>query len=165
MCAMGVESKGRTETGEHQLVVFKLGEEAYGLSISEVQEINRIQEITRLPGTPEFVEGVINLRGRIIPVIDLRKRFGFEAREWDRSTRIVVTRFQEETIGVIVDSVTEVLRISEEVIEPPSKVVEGVETEYIQGIANLGEKLVILLDLNKAIKKDEADFIRGLDER
>lgn len=149
---------------ERQLVVFKLGEESYGLNISDVQEINSIQEITKLPGTPPFVEGVINLRGKIIPVIDLRKRFGFEAKGWDRSTRIVVARFLEETIGIIVDSVTEVLRIPEGVIEPPSSVVEGIDTEYIQGIANLGEKLVILLDLNRAIRKEEAELLKGFEE-
>ncbi len=136
---------------EQQLVVFDLAAEAYGVDIGSVREIIRMQDITEVPRTPEFVEGVINLRGKVIPVVDLRKRFGLEAVERSKDTRIVVVDIGGQDIGVEVDAVNEVLRISTDAVEPPSSVITTAESDYLMGIANLDERLITLLDLNKAL--------------
>ena len=136
---------------EQQLVVFDLGSESYGVDIGSVREIIRMQEITSLPRMPEYVEGVINLRGKVTPVVDLRKRFRIDATEYTKETRIVVVDVGKQDIGVIVDAVTEVLRISSEGIEPPSSVVTTAESDYLMGIVKLAERLIILLDLDRVL--------------
>lgn len=136
---------------ERQLVVFQLGAEFYGVDIARVHEIIRLQTITRVPRAPAFVEGVINLRGKVIPVVDLRRRFGLESSEHTRASRIVVVEIGDNVVGVIVDGVSEVLRVTGASIEPPSPVVAGIESEYIYGIARLDDRLVILLDLDRVL--------------
>jgi len=140
---------------ERQLVVFRLGAELYGVDIARVHEIIRLQSITRVPRAPSFVEGVINLRGKVIPVVDLRRRFGLPTGEHTRATRIVVVEIGDQVVGIIVDSVSEVLRVSAATVEPPSPVVAGVDSEYLHGIAKLPERLVILLDLDRVLARDE----------
>ena len=135
---------------EQQLVVFDLSTEAYGVDIGAVREIIRLQDITRVPRTPEFVEGVINLRGKVIPVVDLRKRFGLPAEEESKENRIVVVDIGAQDIGVIVDAVTEVLRIATESVEPPASVITTADSEYLLGIAKLDSRLIILLDSSSA---------------
>ncbi len=142
---------------EQQLVVLDLGSEAYGVDISSVREIIRMQEITQLPRMPEYVEGVINLRGKVTPVVDLRKRFRIEVTEYTKETRIVVVDVGNQDIGVIVDAVTEVLRISSGDIEPPSTVVTTEESDYLMGIVKLSERLIILLDLDRVLA-DQANI-------
>jgi len=142
-----------------QLVGFCLGDEEYGFEIQRVQEINRIVEITRVPRTPDFVMGVINLRGKVIPVINLRQRFGLISKEADKDTRIVVVEIQNKILGIMVDAVSEVLRIPASTIEPPPDIVTGVDAEYIEGIAKLPERLLILLDLDKILSHEEIDRI------
>ena len=134
---------------EIQLVVFDLSSEHYGVDISDVREIMRIQNITKVPGAVSFVEGVINLRGKILPVIDLRKRLGQKVAEQTKESRIVVIDVSGGEVGVIVDAVTEVLRIPNSSIEPPSSMVTHADTNYLQGIAKLSDRLIILLDLQK----------------
>src|SRR5438132_7750146 len=148
-----VEPTGMSE--EQQLVGFQLGAELYGVEISRVHEIIRLQAVTRVPRTPTFVEGVINLRGKVIPVVDLRRRFGLPTAEHTRASRIVVVEIGDQVVGIIVDGVSEVLRVSSGTIEPPSPVVAGVDSEYIHGIAKLPERLVILLDLDRVLARDE----------
>jgi len=127
-----------TTTGdERQLVVFQLGAELYGVEIARVHEIIRLQAITRVPRAPAFVEGIINLRGKVIPVVDLRHRFGLPAAEHTRASRIVVVEIGDQVVGLIVDAVSEVLRIAGATVEPPSPVVAGLESEYLRGIAKL----------------------------
>ena len=145
----------QTLDAEEQLVIFELGKEVYGVDISRVQEIIRMATITKLPRAPEFVEGVINLRGRVIPVVDLKKRFGLGQGEHDRSSRIVVVDAGHHTLGMVVDAVSEVLRVQSQAIEPPSPVVTTVESDYIRGIAKLDGRLVILLDLDKVLSWEE----------
>ena len=140
---------------ERQLVVFQLGAELYGVDIARVHEIIRLQTITRVPRAPSFVEGVINLRGKVIPVVDLRRRFGLPTAEHTRATRIVVVEIGDQVVGIIVDSVSEVLRVSTATIEPPSPVVAGIDSEYLHGIAKLPERLVILLDLDRVLAREE----------
>jgi len=140
---------------EEQLVVFELAGETYGVEIATVHEIIRMQDITDIPRTPEFVEGVINLRGRIIPVIDLRKRFGLGVAEQTQSSRIIVVEVGGVTVGMIVDSVSEVLRLATNNIEPPPAVISGVDAAYLRGVGKLDEQLIILLDLKKVLEKEE----------
>ncbi|GAB6886666.1 chemotaxis protein CheW [Desulfothermus okinawensis JCM 13304] len=138
-----------------QLVSFKLGDEEFGVDIMQVQEIIRMQNITSVPNAPDFVEGVINLRGRVIPIIDLRKRFGLEEKSHDKATRIIVVKVEEITVGLVVDEVSEVLRIPIDTVEPPPPIVAGVESEYIKGVGKLEDRLLILLDLTKTLSKEE----------
>lgn len=133
-----------------QLVTFKLGGEEYGIDILRVQEINRMTEITAMPKAPFSVEGVINLRGKVIPVINLRKRFGLAMKEFDSQSRIIVID-AGSTVGLIVDSVSEVLRISSDTIEPPPLVTTGTGSEYIMGIGKLEDRLIIVLDIEKLL--------------
>jgi purine-binding chemotaxis protein CheW len=132
-----------------QLVSFNLGLEEFGIDILKVQEINRMVEITKVPQAPSYVEGVINLRGKVIPVIDLRRKFSLEAGEYDKNTRIVVADVSGHVIGMVVDAVSEVLRIPRSTIEPPPEIVTGVDSEYISGVVKLDEKLLIFLDISK----------------
>ncbi|MCC6792627.1 MAG: chemotaxis protein CheW [Thermomicrobiales bacterium] len=140
--------------GEQQLVVFELGREVYGVDIAAVQEIIRMQEITKVPRAPRFVEGVINLRGKVIPVVDLRHRFGLDHADRTRASRIVVVDIGDHTIGMVVDGVSEVLRITDDCVEPPSPVVTTLDSDYLRGIAKLEERLVILLELDQVLATD-----------
>jgi len=146
------DTNGRTE---RQLVVFDLVPEAYGVDIGTVREIIRVQEITHVPNAPDFVEGVINLRGKVIPVVDLRKRFGIAPVDQTNDSRIVVVDIAGEDIGVMVDGVTEVLRIAEDTVETASSIITTADSYYILGIAKLGERLIILLDLEKTLSQRE----------
>ncbi|MGI5836061.1 MAG: chemotaxis protein CheW [Chloroflexota bacterium] len=145
---------------EEQLVIFELANEVYGVDISRVQEIIRMTSITRLPRAPEFVEGVINLRGKVIPVVDLKKRFGLVESERTKSSRIVVVDVGDHIIGMVVDAVSEVLRVPTESVEPPSPVVTTIESDYIRGIAKVDGRLIILLDLNKVLSWEEKKKLR-----
>ncbi len=141
---------------EKQLVVFDLNTEAYGVDIGSVREIIRLQDITKVPGTPDFVEGVINLRGKVTPVVDLRKKLGITVAEQNAENRIVVMDIAGQDIGMVVDAVTEVLRISASAVEPPSTVITSTtDHDYLMGIAKLDEKLIILLDLDKVLSLQE----------
>ena len=148
---------------EQQLVVFDLSSEAYGVDIGAVREIIRLQDITKVPRTPEFVEGVINLRGKVIPVVDLRKRFGLPAEEESKENRIVVVDIGAQDIGVIVDAVTEVLRIATESVEPPASVITTADSEYLLGIAKLDSRLIILLDLEQVLTEAEHSSLLEMD--
>lgn len=135
-----------------QLASFRLGEEEYAIDISAVQEINRMTEITKVPNSPPYIEGVLNLRGRIIPAVNLRKKFGLPEREYDRHTRIMVVDVEGTMVGLIVDAVSEVLRISPETIEPAPEMSAGVNSKYIRGVGKVNGRLVILLDLERLFK-------------
>ena len=136
---------------EMQLVVFELAGEQFGVDIATVREIIQMQAITRLPGADYFVEGMINLRGVVIPVVDLRKRFNLDVAEYNKDTRIMVIDCQGQDIGIIVDSVEEVLRIPADSIVPPSNVVTSAGSDYLSGIAKLSERVVILLDTGRLL--------------
>lgn len=148
---------GETSDSLVQLVGFCLGQEEFGIDIRKVQEINRMVEITSVPRTPEFVMGVINLRGKVIPVINLRSRFGLPPKDRDKNTRIIVVEVQNRVMGILVDSVSEVLRIPASTIVPPPDIVAGVDTDYIRGVGKLKDRLLILLDMDKIISQEEVD--------
>jgi purine-binding chemotaxis protein CheW len=140
---------------ERQLVVFQLGAELYGVEIARVHEIIRLQSVTKVPRAPAFVEGVINLRGKVIPVVDLRRRFGLPTVDHTRASRIVVVELGDQVVGIVVDGVSEVLRVNTTTVEPPSPVVAGIDSEYLHGIAKLSDRLVILLDLDRILAREE----------
>ncbi|MFH1852270.1 MAG: chemotaxis protein CheW, partial [Candidatus Neomarinimicrobiota bacterium] len=151
-----------------QLVGFRLGQELFGVDILKVQDINRLMKVTKIPHAPEFVEGVINLRGAILPVIDLRRRFGLEAGRQTKSTRIIVVRVNEQVVGFVVDAVEEVLRIPTDTVEPPPPIVAGIDSGYITGVAKLNKAkddsksdLLILLDLDQVLNRDEQDQMKS----
>jgi purine-binding chemotaxis protein CheW len=147
---------------EKQLVLFSLGEEVYGVDIAVVHEIIRMQPITKVPKTPHFVEGVINLRGKVIPVVNMRKRFNLEAIEETMNNRIVVVNISEENVGVIVDAVIEVLRIPADSIESPSDIITTADSDFLMGIANINGKLITLLDLARLLSKSELSSIANV---
>jgi len=139
-----------------QMVTFNLGQEEFGVNILQVQEINRMVEITRVPQTERYVEGIINLRGKVIPIIDLRKRFNMPEKEYDDNTRVVVVDVANETIGLVVDGVSEVLRVPAGSLEEAPRLISGESSysgaEYIKAIVKLENMLLIYLDLEKIIE-------------
>jgi purine-binding chemotaxis protein CheW len=153
------ENGGVSVVGEMlQLVTFKLGTEEFALDILLVQEINRRVEITKVPKTPEFVEGVINLRGKIVPVVDLRKRFGLGGHGFTGQSRIIVVNIDNRVLGLMVDSVSEVVQIPARTIEPAPPLVVGIDAAYIKGIGKFEDRLLILLDLGKVLSANEKDL-------
>jgi len=145
--------------GLMQLVSFHVGGEEFGLDILRVQEIIRIQPLTRVPNSPDFVDGVINLRGKVIPVIALRKRFGLPDQANDKQTRIVVIEVNGNVLGFIVDSVSEVLRIPADTVEPPPRLGK-VEREYVSGVGKLNDRLLILLDVDRLMSESDQSIIQ-----
>lgn len=146
---------------ELQVVGLRIGRETFGLPISIVREIVRVPEITSVPNAPDYIEGVINLRGRIIPIVDLRKRFGQKQFEPNKKNRIVVVELGARSFGLIVNSASEVLRIPPSEIEEPNNVFQEGELDYITGVGKLNGRLVILLDVNRILKRGE---LRGIEE-
>lgn len=147
-----------------QLVVFQLADEYYGVDIGAVNTIIRMQTVTTVPQTPRFVEGVTNLRGSIVPVIDLRKRFGLLASEPTKTSRIVVVEAAGMMIGMVVDAVAETLRLRADDIEPPSPVICSLDSEYLRGIGKQNDRLVILLDLEKILSSQDWEKVSKLDK-
>lgn len=143
-----------TSIVERQLVLFQLAEELYGVDIADVHEIIRMQSITKVPKAPFFVEGIINLRGKVIPVADLRKRLGLAATKHTENSRIVVVESEGNNTGMIVDAVTEVLRIPDDSVEPPIDILTSIDSDYLLGVAKHNSSMIILLDLNKVLSKD-----------
>ncbi len=137
-----------------QLVTFRLGNEEFGIDIKKVQEINRMIDITKIPNAPSHVEGVVNLRGKIVPIVSLRTKLNFEEVERDKSTRIMVVEIDGCVLGFIVDSVSEVLRIQDPKVEPTPNITGGNDTTYIQGVINLADRILILLDLENLFQGD-----------
>lgn len=146
-------------SGDEHVVVFRLAGEHYALDIQAVQEIVRIQAITAIPGADHFVEGITNLRGRVVPVIDLRRRCGLPVSEATAETRIAVVSSSNGMVGLIVDAVSEVLRIRGEQIEPPSTIVRMPENSYLRGIAKLEDRLISLMDLSGVLPNDETVLV------
>lgn len=138
-----------------QFVIYKLAGEQYGIDIGAVESIIRMQEVSALPQAPEFVEGVINLRGDVIPVIDLRKLFELPLSEKIDDTRIIVVEIEEMYVGMIVDAVTEVLTLQDEDIEPPSTLIVGNVANFITGIAKVENQLVTIIDLRRVLQSEE----------
>jgi len=141
---------GSTSDELLQIVTFRVGNETFGLDILKVHEIIRFQPLTRVPNLPDYVEGVLNLRGKIIPVVSLRRRMGLEGREKDVSTKIVVASVKSEVLGLVVDSVSEVLRISSSTVEPTPRLGEGTH-KYVSGVGKLEDRILLLLDVDELL--------------
>ncbi|MCX6136017.1 MAG: chemotaxis protein CheW [Ignavibacteriales bacterium] len=161
---MSTDVKAKTQGSEEllQLVSFEIGSEEFGVDILKVQEIIRTLEVTRVPNAPEYVDGVINLRGKVIPIVDMRRRFGMDRKVQDKNTRIVVVELSGRTIGFIVDAVSEVLRIPKSVTEPPPSIVAGINAEYITAVGKLEDRLLILLDLEKILTATETAELKAM---
>jgi purine-binding chemotaxis protein CheW len=141
--------------GEEKYLTFTIGEEEFGLNIRNVTEIVGIQKITELPDVPEYIKGVINLRGKVIPVIDMRLRFALDEREYDERTCIIVVDVNGQSVGLIVDTVSEVLDISQDQIDPPPHMVDDDSNEFIEGIGRVESEVKILLNITKVVKMQE----------
>lgn len=146
-----------------KVVSFRLGSEEYGVDIGQVQEIIRLVAITHVPRAPRFMEGVINLRGQLIPIIDLRTRFGMRRTDSTKQTRIIVTEIGSKKVGIVVDSVSEVLDIPVENVEDAPEMIAGVGTEYIQGVGKMNDRLIIMLDLTMVISENEKSQLASID--
>lgn len=144
---------------EKQIVVFELSSEHFGVDIARVESIIKMQPITQMPHAPGFVEGVTNLRGKVLPVIDLRKRFGLPHQEADKNSRIIVVSVDQTEVGMIVDGVSEVLTIPEGAVEAAPAITATVDSSFITGIAKLDQRLVILLDLGKVLSAQEQETL------
>jgi purine-binding chemotaxis protein CheW len=143
-----------------QLVGFKVNGEEFGVDILQVQEIIRMMKITKVPQSKDFIDGVINLRGRVIPVVNLRQRLGMEKIDENNKTRIIVVEIGAKTIGFIVDEVSEVLRIPKSITEPPPKALNGIDSTYITAVAKLEDRILILLDLEKLFSEEEKEELQ-----
>ncbi len=157
--------RGKAEVHEEtrQLVIFKLGDEEFGVDILKVREIERLgQGVTRVPKSPVFVEGVINLRGEIVPIVDLRKRFGLVVHAIGHESRIVIVEVDGNQIGMMVDQVMEVLRVPVSSIELAPSITKGVDAYFLSGVVKIGERLVILLDLERALSAEEIKQLNEL---
>jgi purine-binding chemotaxis protein CheW len=147
---------------EQQLVVFELANEFYGINIAMVESIIKVQTITQLPQTPPYVKGVTNLRGSVLPVIDLRTRFALDTKEDTRQTRIMIVTMGSIKAGIVVDAVSEVLRVSDETIEPLPPMINSIDSAFLKGIVRLENRLIILLELSKVLNLDEQRSLEAL---
>ncbi len=148
---------------ELQLVVFMIGNEEFGVEITNVQEIIRMTSITRIPQAPNYVRGIINLRGRIIVVLNLNVIMGTESKEQDENTRIMVASIGETVMGFMVDSVSEVIRLPHKNIEPaPAVIANKLDTEYVRGVGKMEDRLLILLDLHKLLSANELHSVHTI---
>ncbi len=148
---------------EIKVIVFQLKDEEYGVEVSQVRSIERMQHITRVPRTPDFVKGVINLRGVVTPIIELRNRFGIDVVENTDSTRIIIVAVGDMEVGLIVDAANDVVDIPNDVIEPPPEVVGGIEADYLRGVAKMDKRLLILLNLEKVLNPKEIKEIKSIE--
>lgn len=146
-----------------KFIVFQLGDESYGVPVDQVLSIERLETITRVPGTPSFIKGVINLRGVITPIIDLRKRFGFEKISDTESTRIVIVKVEELEVGLIVDAANDVVDIAKDQIESTPEIVNRVKAEYVEGVAKMDKRLLVMLNLTKVLNASEIEDIKRLE--
>jgi purine-binding chemotaxis protein CheW len=157
------QDDGQDEVDEEKMVVFKLAEEEYGVRISQVQEIDRLSNITKVPRAPRYVEGVVNRRGDVIPVIDLRKRFEMDSKEYTEFTRIIVSDINKKKIGLIVDEVLEVLRVPSALLEEAPDILQGDKMQnFMDGIANLEERMIMMVNLENILLEKEWDKIAGI---
>jgi len=138
-----------------KLVGFYLGSEEYAVDILKIKEIKLMQEITNVPKAPDFVEGVINLRGDIVPIIDLKKKLALGEADLNEESKIIVVEIDSKMVGVIVDEVSEVIEIEDSKLSPPPPIIGGIEAEYLKGVGKLGDRLLILLDLDKILTIEE----------
>ncbi|MBI5417723.1 chemotaxis protein CheW [Candidatus Poribacteria bacterium] len=158
-----MESNKNKKNIEVQLVIFRLDDEEFGLDISQVREIIRMQEVTSIPKSLDFIEGVINLRGQIIAVMDLAKRFGLAVSKRTKMSRIIVVEIKDNIVGFIVDEVPEVLRIAENNIDPTPKMISSrIHTDFIKGVGKLDSRLIIILSVDNILNNEEIKQVSNM---
>jgi purine-binding chemotaxis protein CheW len=157
-------SEMKTVEKDMKAIVFQLKDEEYGVDVHQVKSIERLQEITRVPRTPSFVKGVINLRGVVTPIINLRSRFEIEESDFTEDTRIVIVHANDLEVGMIVDSANDVIDVPASAVEPAPAVVGGIDAEYLDGVAKLDRRLLILLNLEKVLNPEEIIALRKVKE-
>ena len=146
-----------------QAVVFMLNKAYYGVPILQVKEIVKMTEITEIPNTPDFVQGIVNLRGKIIPIIDMRKRFGLPEEEVNENWKILILKSDDVLFGVMVDQISEVEKVPATLIEKPPKIVAGVNGKFINAIAKMENRLLILLDIGKILSDEEKEILQDIE--
>ncbi|HZH62332.1 MAG TPA: chemotaxis protein CheW [Metabacillus sp.] len=149
-------------TGDLKVIVFQLEDEEYGIPVQQVRSIEKVQHITRVPRTAPYIKGVINLRGVVTPIIDLRKRFGLQELEDTESTRMIIVSKDDIEVGFIVDAANDVIDIHSDIIEPAPEVVGSVEVEYVLGVAKLDKRLIVMIDLEEVLKTSQTPEILGV---
>jgi len=157
--SQGIHNSHVAEGDQLQLVTFEVANEEFAVDILLVHEINRMMDLTRVPQSPPEVEGVINLRGKIIPVVDLRRRFGFAPTERDEQSRIIVVEVKDRVIGFMVDRVHEVLRIDSGIVDPPPSMISTIDSDFIKGVGKLDDRLIILLEIERLFGDERLDAI------
>ncbi|AKJ95008.1 chemotaxis protein CheW [Thioalkalivibrio versutus] len=158
--AQDVEAMTKADTAPY--VTFSLAEETYAIDVLQVQEVLKVTEIAPVPGVPDYILGIINLRGNVVTVIDARRRMGLDDRESDEASRIVIIDVDNQNVGILVDSVSEVVRISPDSVEPAPEVGNDDSSRFIQGVTSTEEGLTILVDLNRLLSDDEWAQLREL---
>lgn len=150
------------ESSSVQLVTFLLGNAEYGIDIMQAQSIIKMDKITLIPNAPDFVEGVINLRGNVIPVIDLKKRFHLEEGDGEKNSGIIIVKVGGVEMGIIIDAISKVIYLSEENMQPPPPVFAGIGQKYIKGVGRLEDRLLIILDLDKLLSFEEQEALKDI---
>ena len=149
-------------SGDLKVIVFQLQDEEYGIPVQQVRSIEKVQHITRVPRTASYIKGVINLRGVVTPIIDLRKRFGLKVLDDTESTRMIIVSKEDMEVGFIVAAANDVIDIHQDIIEPAPEVVGAVEVEYIQGVAKLDKRLIVMIDLEQVLKSNDERSLLGV---
>ncbi len=144
---------------ERQYVIFTLEQEQYGVDIMHVKEISEFKKCSKIPHTPGFIEGIINYRGAVTPIINLRKKFELSEGEVDSQTRIIIINLNDKQVGFLVDEASQVLTIDQEMVDPAPKIVTDIQEEFIEGIAKLEDRMVILLDLENVLSEREKETV------
>ena len=162
---MNLTERSEVHLDSIQLVSFSVGNEKYGVHIEQVQEIIRMPGITHLPQTEDYIKGIINLRGNIIPIIDMRTRFQMESVDYSAVTRVIVLGIQDKLIGIVVDSVSKVLELAEKEIEEAPDIINGLSKEYIEGIGKIDDNLIIILEADKVLTAEEIKILSEATEK
>ncbi|HGE6735969.1 TPA: chemotaxis protein CheW [Serratia marcescens] len=159
MAGLAAVSKLAGETVGQEFLIFTLGNEEYGIDILKVQEIRGYDQVTRIANTPVFIKGVTNLRGVIVPIIDLRVKFSQQSVSYDENTVVIVLNFGQRVVGIVVDGVSDVLSLTAEQIRPAPEFAVTLATEYLTGLGSLGERMLILVDIEKLLSSEEMSLV------
>lgn len=147
---------------ENQFVIFKLGEERYAVDILNVGGISEFRDVTKVPNAPYFIDGIINLRGDIIPIVSLKKRFNIPEKAADADTRIIINNIRGKDMGFVVDEASQVIKIDDADIEDAPDIIKGADRQYISGVGKVNEQIVILLNLEKILSDDEQKVVASI---
>jgi len=162
MAGLATVAKMAGETVGQEFLIFTLGEEEYGIDILKVQEIRGYDQVTRIANTPAFIKGVTNLRGVIVPIIDLRVKFAQKNVVYNENTVVIVLNFENRVVGIVVDGVSDVLSLTQEQIRPAPEFAVTLSTEYLTGLGSLGDRMLILVDIEKLLSSEEMELIESV---